>query len=308
MMRLLTLIIMCSLPILVAGEEDSRVRRALETFDLAAQKAQEEYREVVAKATERRDKEVEGARKKVITGLKRLLSSRADAATTTVVYRKVLSFDRQDPEARGFFETLGILDKVLADIQPRAKRGNSVEGPVEEPQEVGPPPAELTVRLDLFFIDSKSPDRLIPGGRIGQTGSGPQDIGEQTVLALLGKPLSPEVLRNIDKYSIELLFHQTNSLINVDEFSIFPLLGDLDQSAVSFQSKPDMGQEALHTGGFHKGNNTVKTKGFANALREALGTGDVFVGLAFVATQTHWRKNRTDTISSASIIFRKVDG
>jgi hypothetical protein len=117
----LSVILVSLLGGLSAADANPRLTSLLESFDSAVVKADIKYQEAVGKAAEERDASLARTRNSTLKALKRMITSRTDASTTAEIYRAVLSLDQEDADARRFFQAIGTLDDVLADLEIRVE-------------------------------------------------------------------------------------------------------------------------------------------------------------------------------------------
>lgn len=115
--------------VLQAADDDPRIARVIDSFNQSVGRAQAERDEVIAAADQDLAQATQRAQQRAIRDLKRMVTSRTDAATTAIVYREVLSLDQYDADARAFFTAIGTLDDVLATLESRVETdfmGNAV--------------------------------------------------------------------------------------------------------------------------------------------------------------------------------------
>jgi hypothetical protein len=112
-----------------AADSNPRVTGILDQFDTTVVKSDLEYQTAVTKAAKKRSDTLGRARITALKALKRMVTTRTDAALSAEIYRAVLSLDLNDPDARQFFEDDGSLEAVLATLERRVEEdllGNAV--------------------------------------------------------------------------------------------------------------------------------------------------------------------------------------
>jgi hypothetical protein len=94
--------------------QEQRVQRLLAEFDQQVSKGDA----LLQEARQKRAALILKARNDVVRNLKRLIRRGSDGETQALIYRRVLSFDREDADAVAFFTKEGSLELVLAELEP----------------------------------------------------------------------------------------------------------------------------------------------------------------------------------------------
>ena len=76
------------------------------------------------------------ARGGLIKALERSVSSRSSIPEQAAIYRLILTYDRGNAAARGFFESIGTLTQTLADLEAEVPT-DFLGNPIDEPSQVG---------------------------------------------------------------------------------------------------------------------------------------------------------------------------
>lgn len=114
-----TLILLLTTAALLLPAADSDIEKAMAERDAAITAGEADYAQVVAKAQSALDDITAKADDKAVASLERTAKRAArggDMATGAAAWKAVLGIDREHQEARGYFEAVGNLDVVLAEL------------------------------------------------------------------------------------------------------------------------------------------------------------------------------------------------
>lgn len=148
-MRLLLIALLSSTASFASAAQNDLDQITAERDSLVAA-AEASYAEIMGQAQSELDQATERANAKAVTALERVAKRSArsgDMTTGASAWKSVLRYDREHVEARGFFDAIGQLDRVLADLEQADAAPDLIGGP--EAQLAATTPGTLAVLASL---------------------------------------------------------------------------------------------------------------------------------------------------------------